>query len=409
MEEKENKIKLLVLVDRFPLVPEYSPSTWMIRSLEELSAVAEIEVISIINILPRIRNLRFQGRDRKWLSAALGRVPSRNSSFRFSLKQYRVFNSPATLSWKLLPRLISCQMIPRLFLKYRKKQFDAVLVHGTYPVGHLGIQLARMLRLSCLLVNHEGYDLYRKYFTPAASKEVEAVLNHAAMLVALSPNHQKELRQYFPTQRIQILFHGIDVSPDVSTVRDESTFNVLTVSRLDGFEKHVDLLLEGFAELVRQKRIPATLTIAGDGSELASLQARTRQLGLEECVTFPGWVPSTKLPELFHAHHVFFCTSSHETFCYAALEAVASGLPVMGMPTVGILSEFVSLFPEETALSELSSASIAEKLTLFYYAKKKRQHIGDAMLQVAKERFTWAEHRKALQRIVDQFPRIHDV
>jgi glycosyltransferase involved in cell wall biosynthesis len=408
MKEKEKKIKILVLVDRFPLVPDYSPSTWMIRSLEELSEIAEIEVISIINVLPRLRNLRYQGRDRKWLSAALRRATLRHDSFRFVLNQYRVFNSPATLSWKLLPRLISCQMIPRLFLKYNKKQYDAVLVHGTYPVGNLGIRLARMLGLPCLLVNHEGYDLYRTYFTPAASKEVAAVLNRATLLVALSPNHQKELHQYFPTQPIQMLSHGIDVSPDVTTARDKSSFHVLTVSRLDGFEKQIDLLLEGFAEFVRKRHIPATLTIAGDGSERASLQARARQLGIEERITFSGWVPSTKLPELFQTHHVFFCASSHETFCYAALEAVASGLPVIGMPTVGILSEIVSLFPEETALSELTSACIAEKLSSFYDAKNRWQQIADVMLQVVKERFTWMEHRKAMHCILHQFLGNHD-
>jgi glycosyltransferase involved in cell wall biosynthesis len=403
-----NSKKILVLVDRFPLVPDYSPTTWMIRSLEELSAIAEIEVISIINVLPRIRNLRFQGRDRKWLWAALWGMFTRERFFSFSLKQYRVFNLPATLSWKLLPRLITCQMLPRLFLKYRHKQFDAVFVHGTYPVGHLGIRLAKMLRVPCILVNHEGYELYRQYFNSTASKEVETVLSLADVLVALSPNHQKELRQYFPSKPIPLLSHGIDIMPDSSTDRLDSSFHVLTVSRLDGFEKKVHLLLEGFAEFIRDKTISATLTIAGDGSELSSLKARAKQLGIEKHVAFPGWVPTKKLQELFHGHHVFLCASSHETFCYAALEAIVAGLPVIGMPTVGILSEFVSLFPEETALSELTSKSIAEKLALFYDAKKQWRHIGDEMNKVVKVRFTWSEHRMSLQRILNQFSRIHD-
>jgi glycosyltransferase involved in cell wall biosynthesis len=117
-------------------------------------------------------------------------------------------------------------------------------------------------------------------------------------------------------------------------------------------------------------------------------------------------VGTNKLPDLFRSHDVFVCASTHETFCYAILEAIAYGMPVIGLPDVGILSEFVSLFPEETALSELTSSQIAEKLSLFYKAKNKWPQIADAMVQVVKKRFTWTVHRNSLHDILNQLIRI---
>ena len=83
--------------------------------------------------------------------------------------------------------------------------------------------------------------------------------------------------------------------------------------------------------------------------------------------------------------------------------------PVIGLPTVGILSEFVSLFPEETALSELTSSQIAQKLALFFNAKNKRQQIASAMLQVVKERFSWTGHRASLQNVMNQLIRFQSL
>jgi glycosyltransferase involved in cell wall biosynthesis len=166
------------------------------------------------------------------------------------------------------------------------------------------------------------------------------------------------------------------------------------------------LLLDAMAIFIHQYHMNATLTIAGDGGEIATLRKKVKGMGMTSNVVFTGWVSSRQIVDLCSSHHVFVCASTHETFCYAALEAIASGLPVIGMPTVGILSEFVSLFPEETALSELTSTQIAEKLSSFYDKKNKWQQIAKAMVQVASERFTWQEHRMSLQNLIGHlFPK----
>ena len=375
MESIQQKKRILVLVDRYPILPEYSTSTWMLGSLHELSSVADIDVVSVINILPRLKNLIYPGRDRMWLKAVMHLPKQQTQDSLYTIKHLRAIGIPARLSWRLLPELIKWQLARKICDRYRAEHYDAILLHGTYPIGKLGIDVAHRLGLPLIVVNHEGYQLYLEYFPD-------------------------KITSYVP--------HGITVSN--SQMREQhNEFRILTVSRLEGREKRNDILMEGFARFYHDGHPHARMTIAGDGAELSTLQRVSINLGISKVVRFTGWISGEQLKQLYQSHDVFVCASSHETFCYAALEAIASGLPVIGLPTVGILSEFVSLFPEETALSELTSSQIAQKLALFFNAKNKRQQIASAMLQVVKERFSWTGHRASLQNVMNQLIRFQSL
>jgi glycosyltransferase involved in cell wall biosynthesis len=410
MVKDVNSRKILVLVDRFPLSPEYSPSTWMIGSLTELSAIAEIDVASVVNLLPRMRNLVHSKRERASTKAAWCSAMENTTVYPFPVRHFHYLGLPARLSWKLLPRLMTWQVLQRIVKTYKANHYDAVMIHGTYPVGHLGIELAKRFRVPSLVINHEGYRLYQQYFSSTAALELFNVLNNADIIAGLSPNHVRELQYEFPAKIIQMLCHGISIPYDTTRTiqkNKEEPFRILTVARLDGVEKQISVLIEGFIQFVQVNKIRAHLTIAGDGSDIPVLRQIVLKYHAEGIVHFCGWVGANKLPDLLRSHDVFVCASTHETFCYAILEAIAYGIPVIGLPEVGILSEFVSLFPEETALSELTSSQIAKKLSLFYNAKNKWPQIANAMVHVVKKQFTWTVHRNSLHDILNQLIRIH--
>jgi glycosyltransferase involved in cell wall biosynthesis len=397
--------RLLVIADRYPILPEYSPSTWMLGSLRELSAVADVDVVSVINILPRLKNLFYPGRDRVWLKAVM-RLPKKHiQNTLYSIEHARAIGTPARLSWKMLPELLKWQLASKICYRYRSEHYNAVFIHGTYPMGKLGVEVARRFDVPLIVVNHEGYQRYLDNFSERAAHELAIVLSAANLVITLSPNHQKEIEKYFPNKITSIVPHGITVFP-LQKREQHHELRVLTASRLEGREKRNDILLEGFAQFYHNGHPDACLTFAGDGAELNTLHRLSKKLNISEAVQFTGWISGEQLKKLYQSHDVFVCASSHETFCYAALEAIASGLPVIGLPTVGILSEFVSLFPEETALSELTSSHIAEKLAIFYNAKNKWQLIANAMVQVVKERFTWDMHRNSLQNVMNQLIQI---
>ncbi len=109
-------------------------------------------------------------------------------------------------------------------------------------------------------------------------------------------------------------------------------FLCLYVGRLVNF-KHVD-------ELIRA--VPMTekagLLVVGGGPERESLEALSKELGVEERVWFAGRVSDKELPDHYAACDVWVTASRHEGFCVPVVEAMAAGKPVI-VPDVTAMPE----------------------------------------------------------------------
>ena len=99
----------------------------------------------------------------------------------------------------------------------------------------------------------------------------------------------------------------------------------LYVGRLDG-EKRVDILLQAVSYLPQSN---FQLAIAGDGLQAQSLRHQVNHLGLEDRVTFLGYVPAKDLPALYMSADIFVMPSSAELQSIATMEALACGKPVL--------------------------------------------------------------------------------
>ncbi|MEI8174160.1 MAG: glycosyltransferase family 4 protein, partial [Deltaproteobacteria bacterium] len=87
-----------------------------------------------------------------------------------------------------------------------------------------------------------------------------------------------------------------------------------------------------------------SLLIGGSGPLKNDLVALTRKLGLENHICFIGFIPDDDLPDHYRASDLFILpTLELEGFGLVTLEALASGVPVLGTPvggTVEILQKF---------------------------------------------------------------------
>lgn len=100
-------------------------------------------------------------------------------------------------------------------------------------------------------------------------------------------------------------------------------------------EKDYSTLLRAFT-LVR-KRIPAQLTILGDGPERCALQALTRELNIAADVAWPGFVADPL--SYMRAASVFVHTSLFEGLPNVLLQALASGCPIVATDCPGGVRE----------------------------------------------------------------------
>lgn len=90
------------------------------------------------------------------------------------------------------------------------------------------------------------------------------------------------------------------------------------------------------AALVREEFPDTTLTVAGAGSQEAELKALTRELGMEDCVSFRGQLQHQDIAALYDEHDIFVNASRVDNLPGSILEAFASGLPVVSTRAGGI-------------------------------------------------------------------------
>lgn len=104
------------------------------------------------------------------------------------------------------------------------------------------------------------------------------------------------------------------------------TFVCLYVARFQAFKNHA-LLLQAMARLPKDREY--RLVLAGSGPLLRATESLARELGLAERVHFLGEVNYQELPEIYVAADLKVISSDYESFCFAALEAMASGLSIV--------------------------------------------------------------------------------
>jgi len=140
---------------------------------------------------------------------------------------------------------------------------------------------------------------------------------------------KKELVKRRFNKKLWVISYGIDrevFKPNGKLVKEKI---ILHSGRL-AFEKNVDVVLKAF-KLVTEKIPDSRLVIAGDGPANKSLKELAKDLGIARKVTWLGMVPRNKLPQIYRQAQVFVTASTMETLGLVVLEALACGVPVVGV------------------------------------------------------------------------------
>ena len=109
---------------------------------------------------------------------------------------------------------------------------------------------------------------------------------------------------------------------------------LLFLSRLH-IKKRPELLLQAVA-VWKQSNLHVNLIIAGSGEQSYEKQLRNqvRELGIDDLVTFTGFIDGADKEDLLQGSDVFVLPSYSENFGIAVAEALAAGTPVAITPEV---------------------------------------------------------------------------
>jgi GalNAc-alpha-(1->4)-GalNAc-alpha-(1->3)-diNAcBac-PP-undecaprenol alpha-1,4-N-acetyl-D-galactosaminyltransferase len=136
----------------------------------------------------------------------------------------------------------------------------------------------------------------------------------------------EEVRGKYPfwlKSKIQVIPNPVDLANFETPEKIKKTrFQISGMGRLTS-QKGFDVLLTAFAGIANDIE-NVDLKIYGSGPELRSLEALREQFGLQDRVTFPGFVDAAKAMD---DTDLFVLSSRYEGLPNVLLEAMAAGLP----------------------------------------------------------------------------------
>ncbi len=157
------------------------------------------------------------------------------------------------------------------------------------------------------------------------------------LVTAPSASVFEEMRTDGYTGTSQVVSNPIDTnlfSPiqDREFLKRKFGFGNFTLIHAGRFspERHIDVLIDALVET--RRTVPdAELAIAGRGQLETSLREKARAMGIGGAVKFLGLLSSSALAEAYNASEVFLTASTCETQSLVLMQAMACGLPAIGV------------------------------------------------------------------------------
>jgi len=227
------------------------------------------------------------------------------------------------------------------------------LVHVQHPFlsGRLALNYCRPLRIPIVFTNHTRYDLYAQAYLPLLPEELSDTFLQTYMppfcqavdlVISPSAGMGDVLKRLGVDSPIEVIPNGVDLQlyrDKCDNCRPESGFgeqDILAIyaGRL-GPEKNLDFLIRAFAGTAEAIE-NIQLLIVGGGPEAQTLKELAAQYAARDRIYFTGMLPYDELPRYLSMADLFVTASVTEVHPLSVVEAMAAGLPVLGIRSVGV-------------------------------------------------------------------------
>ena len=296
------------------------------------------------------------------------------------------------------------------------KTMDVIHVHHPFLSGQLAIRYGKPSHIPIVFTSHTRYDLYSKIYLPilfpSVSEEVlktylELFCNRVDQVISPSAGMALVLRDLHVDVPVHVIPNGIDVdrfkiiNPLIS--RDQLGFShnhiLLIYHGRVAREKNIPFLLQAFCEVI--KIVPTLrLLIIGGGDSQREIQDLVVELSLKDQVKIMGQISYSDIPSYLHLADIFVSPSTSEVHPLSVIEAMAAGLPVVGIVSPGISDTVINDVTGYLADNELRSFSQAI-LRLTVDSEKRNQMKTSALKLVEKYSI-----RRTTQELIDTYKEV---
>jgi len=233
----------------------------------------------------------------------------------------------------------------------KEEKPDLVHLHAPILLGVHGLIAAKKRKMPIIATYHTHFPDYLPHLLRGklyelvggigdytAKKLIKLVYSRADISTAPTKELVKELESY-GIENVVCLPNGVDVGKMKKAIGNAEEFKskfkipkgkkiILYAGRVS-LEKRIEDLLDAFSELGDQKSI---LLIVGSGPSLEKYQEMAKDM---KNVIFTGFVSDEMLSAAYSVADVFASASDSETFGLTFVEAMAFGLPVVGVNKLG--------------------------------------------------------------------------
>ena len=225
-----------------------------------------------------------------------------------------------------------------------KIQPDIIHSHGPAVMGIHAVKAAHNNKAPLLFTYHTMLEESLHFVT--TSPAIQAVVGRLLRIWlrwyfhrcqgAIAPSHTAaaEIKRY-NEGAIEVIPTGINLErfhqADGEAIREHHDFGdspvILHVGRIVQ-EKNLDLLVTAASHILAERQ-DAHFVIVGKGPYAPAVQQHVEKQGLTEHFLFTGFIPDKELPNYYAAADVLAFPSTYETQGIVAIEAMATGTPVV--------------------------------------------------------------------------------
>lgn len=274
---------------------------------------------------------------------------------------------------------------------------DVVHVHHPFLSGRLALRYCRPLEIPIIFTNHTRYDLYAQAYLPGLPENISLSLLEtylpdfcAAVDMVISPSAGMAtvLRKLKVEAPITIVPNGVEIrrfqQPPTPGQRAELGFTpqdilLIYAGRLAP-EKNLPFLLKAFLG-VAEGLENTHLLLVGDGPMREELQELANKSPHARRVHFLGRVDYSLLPKYLTISDLFVTASVSEVHPLSVIEAMAAGLPVLGIHSPGVGDTVID--GRTGLLSSEDLPAFTAKMTRLCLDSAQRQAMGQAARQEA--------------------------
>lgn len=267
----------------------------------------------------------------------------------YDLKNDKAFFYPSIMYGYKIKYPLPIPFSPEITKKISELDFDIIHTHQPFVMGQESLKNGRKNKVPVLFTYHCRYEDYTHYVPfiqffvkKYVSRSVKNFANAVDCVIAPTYDIKTILQERDIKTPIEVISTGIDWEKFQKGKREETRlkfgikndeFCFWWLGRMEQ-EKNIEFLLKTISLFSRKFR-KSKFMLVGNGSEMEDIKNFIETENLQDRVIVTGIVPQEEVQNYYSAGDILLQPSKSETQGLVALEAMASGMPVLAIRATG--------------------------------------------------------------------------